>query len=82
MRKRYHLNLLAVSACVCEVALASPILSLSVLHVKVAQPTLYSQTHYTSRTVLCKMVYYFTSKVVDPPAFIYVGKDKVESKAL
>lgn len=25
------------------------------------------------------MVYYFTSKVVDPPAFIYVGKDKVES---
>ena len=28
------------------------------------------------------MVYYFTSKVVDPPAFIYVGKDKVESKAL
>jgi hypothetical protein len=26
-----------------------------------------------------KMVYYFTSNVVDPPAFIYVGKDKVES---
>ena len=25
------------------------------------------------------MVFYFTSKVVDPPAFIYVGKDKVES---
>lgn len=25
------------------------------------------------------MVYYFTSNVVDPPAFIYVGKDKVES---
>ncbi|PWW78722.1 hypothetical protein C7212DRAFT_165987 [Tuber magnatum] len=24
------------------------------------------------------MVYYFTSNVVDPPAFIYVGKDKVE----
>lgn len=26
------------------------------------------------------MVYYFKSTVVDPPAFIYVGKDKVESK--
>ncbi|KAI7721462.1 hypothetical protein KC322_g1626, partial [Hortaea werneckii] len=28
------------------------------------------------------MVYYFTSKVVDPPAFIYVGKDKVENEDL
>jgi hypothetical protein len=27
------------------------------------------------------MVYYFTSSVVDPAAFIYVGKDKVESGA-
>jgi predicted ribosome quality control (RQC) complex YloA/Tae2 family protein len=26
------------------------------------------------------MVYYFTSNVVSPSAFIYVGKDKVESK--
>ena len=26
-----------------------------------------------------KMVFYFKSNVVDPPAFIYVGKDKVES---
>lgn len=25
------------------------------------------------------MVYYFTSTVVDPSAFIYVGKDKFES---
>lgn len=25
------------------------------------------------------MVYYFTSNVVDPPAFVYVGKDKFES---
>jgi hypothetical protein len=25
------------------------------------------------------MVYYFQSTVVSPPAFIYVGKDKVES---
>lgn len=25
------------------------------------------------------MVYYFTSTVVDPPAFVYVGKDKFES---
>lgn len=25
------------------------------------------------------MVYYFKSNVVDPPAFIYVGKDKAES---
>ncbi|RMZ81063.1 hypothetical protein DV738_g2375, partial [Chaetothyriales sp. CBS 135597] len=28
------------------------------------------------------MVYYFTSNVVDPPAFIYVGKDKVENEDL
>lgn len=27
------------------------------------------------------MVLYFTSKAVDPPAFIYVGKDKVESQS-
>lgn len=27
------------------------------------------------------MVYYFKSTVVDPAAFIYVGKDKVESKS-
>lgn len=27
-----------------------------------------------------KMVYYFTSNSVTPSAFIYVGKDKVESK--
>jgi len=26
------------------------------------------------------MVYYFTSNVVSPAAFIYVGKDKVESR--
>lgn len=26
------------------------------------------------------MVYYFKSNVVSPSAFIYVGKDKVESK--
>ena len=26
-----------------------------------------------------KMVYYFTSNAVTPSAFIYVGKDKVES---
>lgn len=25
------------------------------------------------------MVYYFTSNVVEPAAFVYVGKDKVES---
>ncbi|AEO61614.1 hypothetical protein MYCTH_2070971 [Thermothelomyces thermophilus ATCC 42464] len=28
------------------------------------------------------MVYYFTSNVVDPPAFIYVGKDKFENEDL
>jgi predicted ribosome quality control (RQC) complex YloA/Tae2 family protein len=28
------------------------------------------------------MVYYFTSTTVDPPAFIYVGKDKVENEDL
>lgn len=26
------------------------------------------------------MVYYFTSSVVDPPGFVYVGKDKFESE--
>jgi len=26
------------------------------------------------------MVYYFTSTAVDPPAFVYVGKDKFESE--
>lgn len=26
------------------------------------------------------MVYYFTSTTVDPPAYVYVGKDKFESK--
>lgn len=26
------------------------------------------------------MVYYFTSNVASPPAYIYVGKDKVESE--
>lgn len=28
------------------------------------------------------MVYYFMSSVVDPPAQIYVGKDKVENEDL
>lgn len=28
---------------------------------------------------LATMVFYFTSNVVDPPAFVYVGKDKFES---
>lgn len=27
------------------------------------------------------MVYYFTSNVVEPAAYIYMGKDKVESKS-
>jgi hypothetical protein len=26
------------------------------------------------------MVFYFTSNVVDPPAYVYVGKDKFESE--
>ncbi len=26
------------------------------------------------------MVYYLTSTVVDPPAYVYMGKDKFESK--
>lgn len=28
------------------------------------------------------MVYYFNSNVIDPPATIYVGKDKFESPSL
>lgn len=31
-------------------------------------------------SLIFNMVYYFKSTVVDPPAFIYVGKDKVESE--
>lgn len=37
-------------------------------------------TLYSSSTD--KMVYYFTSNVVSPAAFIYVGKDKFESTVL
>ncbi len=28
------------------------------------------------------MVYYFTSTAVDPPASVYVGKDKFESESV
>ena len=35
---------------------------------------------YTHNTNEGKMVYYFNSNTVAPAAFIYVGKDKVESK--
>ncbi len=28
------------------------------------------------------MVYYLTSTVVDPPAYVYMGKDKFESRLL
>lgn len=31
---------------------------------------------------LFKMVFYFTSSVVDPPAYVYVGKDKFENEEL
>jgi len=34
--------------------------------------------NHTSNALVI-MVYYFTSNVVDPPAQIYVGKDKFES---
>jgi hypothetical protein len=33
----------------------------------------------TQSRLLSKMVFYFTSAVVKPAAYIYVGKDKVES---
>ena len=33
----------------------------------------------STRDTLVKMVYYFSSNTVSPSAFIYVGKDKVES---
>lgn len=38
--------------------------------------------HFLRRVVtsVFKMVYYFTSTTVDPPAYVYVGKDKFESK--
>lgn len=36
---------------------------------------------FSKRTVfLAKMVFYFTSNVVEPSAYIYVGKDKFESE--
>jgi hypothetical protein len=34
----------------------------------------------TFGSYLPKMVFYFTSNVVDPPAYVYVGKDKFESE--
>ena len=34
-----------------------------------------------TRASASEMVFYFKSTVVDPAAFIYVGKDKVESKS-
>jgi hypothetical protein len=34
----------------------------------------------TFGSYLAKMVFYFTSNVVDPPAYVYVGKDKFESE--
>lgn len=42
--------------------------------------SLVHDTHLT--TTLAKMVYYHTSNTVSPAAFIYVGKDKVESIAV
>lgn len=33
-----------------------------------------------SNNIRVNMVYYFTSNTVSPAAFIYMGKDKVESK--
>ncbi|CAG8793289.1 2530_t:CDS:10, partial [Gigaspora margarita] len=43
-----------------------------------------SQRYYESRVFnsVKKMVYYFTSTVVDPPAIIYMGKDKEENEDL
>lgn len=42
--------------------------------------SVYSIPETQSSSERATMVYYFTSNVVDPPAFIYVGKDKVESQ--
>jgi hypothetical protein len=53
---------------------------------------LFSSAHFVSsrsQGFLCEeggkavaaMVYYFTSNVVSPAGFVYVGKDKFESEA-
>lgn len=42
-----------------------------------AGPASTTSTH--GRTITHKMVYYHSSNTVSPAAYIYVGKDKVES---
>lgn len=43
-------------------------------------PFLQTPLHLQRINGTLKMVYYFTSNTVSPSAFVYVGKDKVESK--
>ena len=40
-----------------------------------------SSYHQPTNLAHITMVYYFTSTAVDPPAYIYVGKDKFESQS-
>lgn len=50
-------------------------------HLHILDPLARTRRHKQANEIVgeVKMVYYFTSNVVDPAAFIYVGKDKVES---
>jgi hypothetical protein len=58
------------------------IIDIALLNLRVPPEGVFSKPHRAVPVhipVPQKMVYYFKSNVVDPPAFIYVGKDKVES---
>jgi len=59
------------------------IANIALRNLKIAPEGVFSKLHKAILLhippVPAKMVYYFKSNVVDPPAFIYVGKDKVES---
>lgn len=58
------------------------ITNIALRNLSIAPEGIFSKLHKTILVHIpraAKMVYYFKSDVVDPPAFIYVGKDKVES---
>jgi hypothetical protein len=58
------------------------IVGIALRNLRIASESVFSKLHKAVSVRIpsaAKMVYYFKSNVVDPPAFIYVGKDKVES---
>lgn len=59
---------------------SDPILPSIVGHFDHTTLSLLQLTPSSSRVEATNMVFYFTSNVVSPAAYIYMGKDKVESK--